>query len=172
MRQVLEGDVSLISVLFDRHHRKLFRYCWRMTGETQLSEDLVQEVFLKILRHRETFGAGSSFTTWMYAIARNAHNDAWRKRRRETALEAGNHLAASNGEVLEQRQETAMLQRALMQLPDDKREVLVMSRFLGMSHAEIARVLGCDEGASRARLHRALNTLRQIYQAGVGGRIS
>lgn len=171
MRRVQSGEVPLMSVLFERHYRALFRYCWRMTGNTQTSEDLVQEVFLKILKNRERFDADASFTAWMYSIARNAQSDAWRKRQKETELVLADPVSDTETSV-EQQQEAALLRRALMQLPEDKREVLVMSRFLGMSHAEIAAALGCDEGTSRARLHRALNALRDAYLPGAAKRRS
>jgi RNA polymerase sigma-70 factor (ECF subfamily) len=165
MHRVREGEVSLLSVLFERHQQKLFRYCWRMTGDSQLSEDLVQEVFLRMLRHRESFNGDGAFGAWMYSIARNAGRDGWRKRRRETPIDE--RMALPGGiEGVERSEESARLHRALLELPDDKRELLVMSRFLGMSHAEISAALGCDEGTSRARLHRALNGLREIMLAG------
>lgn len=163
MHRVRAGDVSLVSVLFDRHHRRLYRFCWRMTGKAQASEDLVQEVFLRVLRHRETFREGNLFTPWIFSIARNVHHDGWRKHRREAPLEFSTHLPAAEGVPLEKQEELERLQRALAALPEDQRELLIMHRYAGMSHAEIADVLGCEEGASRARLHRALNSLRQIY---------
>ena len=165
MHRVRAGDVSLVSHLFERHHRRLYRFCWRMTGKAQLSEDLVQEVFLGVLRFRETFREGNLFTPWIFSIARNVHHDGWRKNRRETPLEASAHFPANPDVPLEKQEEMERLQKALAALPDDQRELLVMHRFAGMSHAEIAEVLGCEEGASRARLHRAINNLREIYLA-------
>ena len=164
MHRVRAGEVSLASLLFDRHHRRLYRFCWRMTGRAQLSEDLVQEVFLRLLRHRETFREGNLFTPWIFSIARNVHHDGWRKHRRETALDDGAPFpAAPDAAPLERREELERLERAMAALPGDQRELLVMHRYAGLSHAEIASVLGCEEGTSRARLHRALNALREIY---------
>ena len=170
MHRVCAGEISLVSELFERHHRKLFRYAWRMTGDTQMSEDLVQDVFVKVLRHRDTFGAGSSFAAWMYSIARNAQNDSWRKRKREVPLDPRLEVAAAEPAV--RGQENEMLHRALLLLPDEMREVLVMHRFLGMSHADIAQATGCDSGTSRARMHRALNRLRRVYLGMTRRRIS
>ena len=163
MHSVRGGDVSLMSHLFERHHRRLFRFCWRMTGKTQLSEDLVQEVFLRVLRHRETFREGNLFTPWIFSIARNVYHDSWRKNRRETPLEGVDDVATSPAEPLERQEEATRLAHALAALPEDQRELLVMHRYAGLSHADIAEALGCGEGTSRARLHRALNALREIY---------
>ncbi len=165
MHRVRAGDVSLVSHLFERHHRRLYRFCWRMTGKAQVSEDLVQEVFLRVLRFRETFREGNLFTPWIFSIARNVHHDGWRKNRREAPLEITAQLPAAEGVPIEKQEELERLRLAMAALPEDQRELLVMHRYAGMSHAEIAETLGCEEGASRARLHRALNNLREIYLA-------
>ena len=83
MLAVRDGDVERIGVLFDRHHRMLFNFFLRLTANRGLSEDLVQEVFFRMLKYRQTFQAGTNFTAWMYQIARNAHLDQSRKRRLE-----------------------------------------------------------------------------------------
>lgn len=172
MHRVRDGEVSLISELFERHHRRLYQYCWRMTGTRAASEDLVQEVFLRILRHRATFDSNQSFGSWMLSIARNLQHDVWRKHRREQQLPASYEQTASDassdgpggpGFSPERRVELGRLRDALDALPVDKRELLVMSRYLGMSHAEIAEATGCGEGVSRTRLHRALDSLRDLY---------
>lgn len=167
MHRVQQGEVSLISELFERHHRRLYHFCWRMTGASHTSEDVVQEVFLRMLRHRATFNHGQSFNAWMFSIARNVQHDTWRKHRREQALPSSFEQTADAGPDAspERRAEIDRLHEAIHALPADKRELLVMSRFLGMTHAEIADATGCPEGASRTRLHRALEALRELYYA-------
>src|SRR6516164_2879692 len=83
MLAVRDGDVERISVLFDRHHRKLFNFFLRLTANRALSEDLVQEVFFRMLKYRRTFQPATSITAWMYQIARHAHLDQTRKHRLE-----------------------------------------------------------------------------------------
>src|SRR5258708_35075895 len=83
MLAVRDGDVERIGVLFDRHHRMLFNFFLRLTANRGLSEDLVQEVFFRMLKYRHTFQAGTNFTAWMYQIARNAQIDQARKHRLE-----------------------------------------------------------------------------------------
>ncbi len=75
MAQVREGRVEMLAILFERHHVRLFNFFLRLTAERSLSEDLVQEVFLRILKYRHTYRGDSKFTTWMYQIGRNAHID-------------------------------------------------------------------------------------------------
>ena len=73
MLQVRNGEVEMLGVLFDRYQTPLYNFYAKMTQDRGVSEDLVQEVFLRILRYRQTYRPGTAFRTWMYQIARNAH---------------------------------------------------------------------------------------------------
>lgn len=79
MQQVRDGDLRKLAVLFERHHRALFHFFLRCTGNRELGEDLVQEVYFRILRYRHTYDPKYSFTAWMYQIARNAQMDHFQK---------------------------------------------------------------------------------------------
>jgi RNA polymerase sigma-70 factor (ECF subfamily) len=173
MTAVRAGDVSQLGVLFERHHRALFNFFLRLTGDRQASEDLVQDVFVRILKSRATYQPGTQFRTWMYQVARSAHIDRFRSRPREQpadpeALRAVSPAAAP-GSGLEQAQEAQLLRKALAALPEDKREVLVLSRFQGLKYQEIGALLGCEEGAVKVRVFRAIRALRDIYLGLVEG---
>jgi RNA polymerase sigma-70 factor (ECF subfamily) len=163
MLQVRNGEVQMLGVLFDRYQAPLFNFYSKMTKDRTVSEDLVQEVFLRILRYRQTFRPGTQFRTWMYQIARNTRLDQVRKVRPETPFVAEPIAPISLSDSAQQQQESMMLQRALMQLPEDKREILVLSRFQELKYEDIARLLGCEVGAVKVRVHRALQQLREIY---------
>ncbi|MGA2327444.1 MAG: RNA polymerase sigma factor [Bryobacteraceae bacterium] len=166
MLEVRDGDVRKLGVLFERYQAPLFNYYLRMSGDRAASEDLVQEAFFRILRFRQTFQAGSSFATWMYRIARNLSIDQFRKSRREVGLEPDAELPAdqpSAAESLEAKQEAALVRRALAKLPQEKRELLVLSRYHGLKYEQIAEMLGCQASAVKTRVFRALGELRQIY---------
>jgi len=136
-----------------------------MTQDRTVSEDLVQEVFLRILRYRQTYRPGTTFRTWMYQIARNTRIDQVRKVRPESPLAIEPSAPTRASDSAERHQEAQLLQRALMQLPEDKREVLILSRFQELKYDEIARLLGCETGAVKVRVHRALQQLREVYLA-------
>ena len=169
MLAVRDGDVERIGVLFDRHHRMLFNFFLRLTANRGLSEDLVQDVFFRMLKYRQTFQTGTSFTSWMYQIARNAHIDQARKRRLEIVPDdetSWDNVASADAgpqERLEHAQEVKLLRRALDRLPLEKREVLVMSRFQNLKYSEIAEVLGCEVGAVKVRVFRAIRELGEIF---------
>ncbi len=166
MLEVSRGEVRKLGLLFDRYHRKLFDFFIRMTGSREVSEDLVQDVFFRILKYRGTFRPGSRFTTWMYHIARNARIDHLHKHKREyyfedTLLEAMSPSVAP--EDLGKKQQAVMLRRALGQLPEEKREVLILSRFQNMKYDQIGEIMGCDTGTVKVRVFRAVQELRKVY---------
>ncbi len=164
MEAVRAGDARKLSILFDRHHAALYRFYVRMTGDRARSEDLVQEVFWRILRYRDTYQTGAMFTAWMYRIARNAHHDEWRKRKREVPIADEWEAASAEGLSLERRQQIGFLREALLRLPAAKREVLVLHRFQGMKYDEIAGLQGCEVNTIKVRAHRALKELRALYE--------
>jgi RNA polymerase sigma factor (sigma-70 family) len=173
MAQVSAGDLPKLAVLFERHHRALFRYFVSLNRNRELSEDLVQDVFFRILRYRATYDPTRAFTAWMYRIARRASLDRARDRRGEVigieALTERRGEPASPAPGPEERaakvQNLGLLQRALDLLPADKREILALSRFQEMKYEEIAAVLDCEVGAVKVRVFRAVRALEQIYFA-------
>ena len=165
MLHVREGSGEMLGLLFNRYQDPLFNFYRRLTGDRAISEDLVQEVFYRILKYRRTYRPGTSFRAWMYQIARNARVDQMRKQRPETELEEDKlpMPVAAKAEPIEQEQEAALLHRAMLQLPVAQREVLVLSRFQELKYTEIAKLLGCEEGTVKSRVCRALQELRQIF---------
>jgi len=166
MVSVQQGQLSLLGQLFDRHHRSLFQFFLRLTGDRQASEDLVQDVFLRMLRYRATYRPLTQFRTWMYQLSRNAHIDRFKRTPRNVALDETSSEPVSQGphpgEVLERSHELAVLRRALARLSAEHREVLILSRFHGLSYREVGEVVGCAEGAVKVRVFRAMQQLRRI----------
>jgi RNA polymerase sigma-70 factor (ECF subfamily) len=168
MQRVRDGDVAPLGVLFERYQVPLYNFFLRLTGRTAVSEDLVQEVFLRVLKYRHTYRGQSQFRTWLYQIARNARADHYRKRWRETALDDEKGRAVPSNEpsvhdVLEGSQQAELIRQALQRLPDEKREVLVLSRYHDMRYEDIGHMLGCTEGTVKVRVHRAMKDLRAAY---------
>jgi RNA polymerase sigma-70 factor (ECF subfamily) len=173
MARVGAGELAKLAVLFERYHRALFRYFVSMNRDRELAEDLVQDVFFRILRYRTTYDPEKPFTAWMYQIARRANLDRVTSRRAEVVgieeFTERRSEPASTAPGPEERaargQNLALLRRALEQLPPDKREVLLLSRFEEMKHEEIAVILGCEVGTVKVRVYRAIRALEQIYFA-------
>ena len=171
MQKVRDGEINKLAVLFERHHRALFNYFVRMTGDKALSEDLVQDVFFRVLKYRHTYQPGTLFAPWMYQIARNAQADSFQKRKVEmTPLDdeerPGLELASKEADPAEsfrRREDVRLLRRALARLSPEKREVLILSRFQDLKYEQIGEILACDAGAVKVRVFRALKSLGQIF---------
>jgi RNA polymerase sigma-70 factor (ECF subfamily) len=157
--------------IYRNRHRSLFRFFFRLTGRQATSEDLVHEVFLRMIRYRHTYREAvnlGGFESWMYRIARNALTDLSRKARHEVApgeseLEMIESDRPTPFETTAKRQDLALLHRALRALPADKRELIVMTRFQDLSYEQIGSILGCGAGTVKTRVFRAMKELSSIY---------
>ncbi len=166
MKLVQAGDSAQLALLFERYHAALFRYLLQMTRNRALSEDLTQEVFFRALKYARSYNPNLSFPVWLYGMARHAYLDSLRKRRPEVA---GADVSETRSrelmpeEVFARKQDRAFLQEALRQLPEGKREVLVLSRFHNLRYEDIAAILQCEVGTVKVRVYRALKELREKF---------
>jgi RNA polymerase sigma-70 factor (ECF subfamily) len=169
MLQVKAGQLEKMGLLFERYQRPLFAFFYHCNGNATASEDLVQNVFYRMLKYRHTFNAEGEFRTWMYHLARNVLVDAAKKNKASLHHQdvadwaekiAGGPTADAN---LQQTQDVALLHRAMARLSADQREVLVLSRFQELKYEQIAQLLDTPAGAVKVRAHRALCELRNIY---------
>jgi RNA polymerase sigma-70 factor (ECF subfamily) len=167
MTAVREGDLAKLGLLFERYHLALFDFLSRMTGDRTTAEDLVQDIFVRLLKYRAAYRDGGSFETWLFRIARNARADYFRTRPplEPLAAEALERPEPGPGPMrrLEADRERACLKQALLRLREDKRELIVLARYRGMTHEQIAELLGIETGAVKVRIHRALRELRDLF---------
>ena len=163
MSRVRDGEVQALASLFDRHSAALLNFYLRTIGNRASSEDLVQDVFVRILKYRRTYRPGSRFLSWMYNIARHARADFLRKRRGEIEWDDAYAAPVLPGDSVDSNQRLRHLTLALRKLPDHKREILVLSRFQGLRYEAIAQLLGCEVGAVKVRVHRAMRELREHF---------
>ena len=176
MLQVRDGDVGQLGVLFERHHVPLYNFFVRLTGNAAQSEDFVQEVFLRMMRYRHTYRGQGQFAVWMYQIARNVRTDHYRKWRREApmpedGIDVPDHTPGVS-DRLEKDQAAALVHAALANLPEDKRELLLLARFQEMRYDDIAQLLECSVGTVKVRVHRAMKELRTSYLRAAKGQVS
>lgn len=176
MEQVRDGKVEKLAILFERHQTMLYNFFLRLTGNRAASEDLVQEVFIRILKYRAGYQGESRFVVWMFQIARNAHVDFLRKQKGEVPLD--DQFAETPGreplpeDRYEADQEAVLVRRALDRLPAKKREILVLFRFQNLKLREIAELLDVQVGTVKVQVHRALKDLSRIYLELQGGKAS
>jgi len=170
MLAVRAGELSRLGELFERHHRPLYGFLARLTGNHDAAEDLVQIVFQRILKYRHTYRDEGKFSAWTYHLARRVAADHFRRSARQgdaTDPADFDHVSddtnPSAGETAAQRDDLNIMRRALANLPHDQREILILHRFQHLPHQDIARLLNISTGAAKVRVHRALAALRDHF---------
>jgi RNA polymerase sigma-70 factor, ECF subfamily len=164
-KQQLDRDFT---ELYRAHLRDVYSYSYYRIGNHHDAEDLTEQTFLQAYRHFERALAesnGRPLRPWLIRIAHNLAANYYRDRSRrpQTQLEDAAVLSAPQDteEVVEGREEVQEVLAGVSNLPDDRREALIMRFALGMDNREIARALGRSEGATKVLLHRAIKQLEQ-----------
>ncbi|PWU12497.1 MAG: RNA polymerase subunit sigma-24 [Terriglobia bacterium] len=174
------GDADAFRLLVERHSRALFRLAFRMTGNESDAEDVVQETFLRAYRQLARFDERASFGTWIYRIATNYSLDLVRSRNRRSERwqsldeEAGDPLlSAPSGDPAPDRlaqsgEVRQHLAAAMDELSAAERTAFVLRHFEGMSIEDVGRTLGCQPGAAKHSVFRAVQKLRRALEPLVG----
>jgi RNA polymerase sigma-70 factor (ECF subfamily) len=169
-----KGNDLAFQELVERNHPRVIGLAYRFTNNAAEAEDLAQEVFLRIYRARHTYKPTAKFSTWMFRIAANASLNALRaraKRRDDVSMTllAGeeDHPAAlpdtesrSPDHLLHQRDLRETVREAIQALPEKQQVAVILNKYEGLDHAEIARMIGCSTMAVKSLLARARDNLR------------
>lgn len=166
MFKVREGKLEKMGLLFERYHRQLFGFYYRMCGDSELSEDLVQNLFLRMIKYRHTFSGEGQFRAWMYQMARNLLADHYRKKKKmlQDDFKEVAQIWEDEEKVHHREEQVQMLEKALQYLSDEKRELLVLSRYQGLRYREIAEMHQTSEANIKVKVFRAIKDLREIFQ--------
>jgi RNA polymerase sigma-70 factor (ECF subfamily) len=167
----LAGDPSAFDLLVLRWDRKIQGAIYRLMGSEEEARDLCQEAFLKAYRGLGGFKGEARFSSWLYQIALNLCRDRMRRRRGRVmvsldALDAEAQGAvlrdeASTHDLVEARDLQHRVRAAVMALPDDQREVIVLKEYEGLTFQEIAEVLDLPVSTVKTRLYRGLERMRE-----------
>lgn len=159
-----DGNQDAFRVLVERHSRSVFRLAYRMTGNEQDAEDVVQEAFLRAYKQLHRYESRASFATWVYRIAANYSLDLIRSRRTvesETMLEHLRESSAGPDRLYASGKMQETLDRALESLSQQERTAFVLRHFEGQSIDEIGGVLGIGNNAAKHSIFRAVQKLRK-----------
>jgi RNA polymerase sigma factor (sigma-70 family) len=175
MRIVQSGDYSPASEIYDRYSGRIYNFAFRFLKNSEAAEDATQEVFVKMLKHANQFHGDAKLSTWLFSITANWCRDYLRKADNKSkesedvliSLPAPSELAPDRN--LERRESERRVQRALQSLTAEQREAILLSRYQGLSYAEIAQIAGCSEGAVKTRVFRAMETLKKILTGDASG---
>jgi len=172
MLRVRQGDESSFAMLLERHRRGVVNFLYRMVPNQAVSEELAQEVFLRVYRSRESYEPTAKFTTWLFRIATHLALNWIRDNKKEKNQESlseevveGAERQVSDGQpTVEQRMlyQARMneIRAAIEALPEKQRAAVLMHKYEGLEYTQIARALGCSESAVKSLLFRAYETLR------------
>ena len=158
------GELAAFDALFRRHYETVRTLCARVAASDAAGDDLAQETFLRVLRHRATFRGDARFTTWIYRIARNVCLEQIARQARDRRIAERWSAEAATVSAEDRSDDTEILAAAMRSLTAEQREVLVLCRYHDLAFGEIGEILGCSAGAARVRAHRALMALREAYR--------
>jgi RNA polymerase sigma-70 factor, ECF subfamily len=160
------GSEAAFLQLFDEHYLPLYRFAYRLTGTVSDAEDVVQECFLELLRPGCSYDPRRTpLRTYLFGAVRN--QCVKRRRKNTQSVDNGSEPRAHGSpesQVLRTELEE-LVARAVMELPDTQREVLILAHYEQMPLAEIARILDLDVGAVKSRLQRARAQLKETLAA-------
>lgn len=167
---VAKGDPSCLGTLFERYHKGVFQFCVQMTRNPQQAEDVVQEVFIKVLRKAGSFRNQGTFKSWLFNIARNTTLDSFRNNKRyKNMAPLDEHTESLMVDSHSAEQDTSgaqnirILEKALAMLPEPFQEVIWLGRFEFGSFEELGQALGCKASTARVRMHRAMQQLNVAF---------
>lgn len=159
------------SELYRAHLRDVYSYAYYRVGNHHDAEDLTEQTFLQAYRHFERAMAesdGRPLRPWLIRIAHNLAANLYRDRSRkpQTPIDDTTVIAAvhTTEDLVEGRDELARILEGIQELPDDRREALIMRFALGMDNREIARAMGRTDGATKVLIHRAIKQLEGIVR--------
>ena len=172
MLRVREGDDTSFALLLDRHRGPVVHFLYRMVQNQAVSEELAQEVFLRVYRSRATYEPTAKFTTWLFRIATHVALNSIRDRKKEKGheslseemLDGMERQVADRQQTVEQEMvhevKIREVRQAIEALPAKQRAAVLMHKYEGLDYAQIAGVLTCSESAIKSLLFRAYESLR------------
>lgn len=178
MGAVADGSVRALEALIRRYERRLFNYLARMAGNHADADDLFQETFLRVYKHRKRYDRTARFKPWLYQIATNLCKDhhKYMRHRRHIPLDGDTtdgapiaeriaDPAANPSTQAELRDVREALESAVAALPEHQRAVFLMSRYEGLRYEEIADALGIPVGTVKSRMSKAVSAVMKEVEA-------
>jgi len=171
--RVRDGDEQAFEALYRAYERRVYLLCVRMTGDSGAAEDLTQETFLQIFRKISTFRNESAFSTWLHRVAVNVVLMHHRRKRVQCVPfersdpspdEPAWQEYGAEDRTLVGLLDRILIRRAIGQLPQGRRNVLVLHDLEGYRHTEIAKLQDCSIGNSKSQLSRARWNMRELLQ--------
>jgi RNA polymerase sigma-70 factor (ECF subfamily) len=172
LAEVASGNIDAYGRIVSRYRGRLFNFVLRFVGDRETAEDIVQETFLRAFRKRKEYRAIANFSTWLFTIAGNLAKSELRRRKRwrlfslhrdddsDTGIELPDESFRPD-RVAESSLADVQIQDAILALPENYRQVILLRDVEGMSYQEIAEIVKCPVGTVKSRVNRARLKLQQ-----------
>lgn len=165
MSLVKAGQLDCLNELFHRYSKRIYNYFLKSTLERADSDDLTQELFVRVMRYRNSYQEGRSVQFWIFQIARNMVKDHFRKmkvyRDQFNPMEVMPEVKEEVDEKVIENEKKLHL--AMKRLSDEKRELLVLSKFQGMKYEQIAKLRDTTVSNIKVQVHRTIKELKEVY---------
>jgi RNA polymerase sigma factor (sigma-70 family) len=167
MEAVKNGNLQQATLLFERYHKRIFNFLARMTSDRDLAEDLTQNVFLRIIKYRNSYREGLKFQSWIYQVARNVFSDHYQANKNKHAdfvdVEKVSDYMGDSEETEDMDEKEKLLHQSMARLSEEQRELLVLTRFQHMKYEEVASIMDTTIANIKVKVHRAILKLREYY---------
>ena len=169
------GDVESFELLISSYDKRAYNIAYRVMGNEEDAKDMAQEALLRVFKSIKDFKGQSSFSTWLYRIVTNVCLDELRRRKNEKYVSMDSTIQTDSGElhmelcsdketpeiVYERVEQRELIKRAISELNEDYKSVIVLRDIQGFSYEEISNMLDCSLGTVKSRINRARNMLRE-----------
>jgi RNA polymerase sigma factor (sigma-70 family) len=166
MQHVKDGNLAEMSVLFERYHLRIYNFFLRLTMKKEISQDLTQNLFYRMIKYKHTYKNEYCVKSWIYQMARNLHADYSRQQKKSDELfmkTDAYQVEVTDDNSSYQEEDYERLERAIAGLSDEQKEILVLSRYQGLKYEEISAMTSQSVSAIKVAMYRAIKQLRGIY---------
>jgi RNA polymerase sigma factor (sigma-70 family) len=166
MQNVKDGNLTEMSVLFERYHLRLYNFFFRLTLDMDVSQDLTQNLFYRMIKYRNSYKSEYPLKSWIFEIARNLHADYCNEVKRSGTLflKTDKYPVEPADETdTYQEDDYDRLEKAFSLLSKDQKEIIILSRYQGLKYEEISVITNQSVAAIKVAMYRAIKQLRGIY---------
>src|SRR6185503_20086937 len=179
MLRYKDGDLSAFEVIIEKHQQPLFSFAYRFCNDYHQAQDLVQEVFMRLVKMSRHYEPKAKFTTYLYTIAHNVCVDHFRRKKKRQTVSLSDPIDSENEMTIEdtmkderanpqrdyhQKTFEQALHQAVEELPAEQREVFLLREQQNLAFDEIARITGCLPSTAKSRMRYALQSIREKLQ--------
>lgn len=167
MTGISQGRLDGANILYSRYHVKIYNYFLRLTFNREVSLDLMQNVFYRLIKYRKSWKKNHAFAPWIFKISRNEYNDYMKKEGRfiNNSVDLEEINMSSAGMIIDpaKSDQVINLHNALARISPEHRRVLLLSKYMKLNNKEIADILDSNENAIKGMIFRAMCKLREVY---------